>query len=92
MNVIEDMRGRLRQQFTGSTKPVDGFDVFQPPIAKERVRPRTFRPTANDMPRLPASNIPTPRPKYDTVGRPPKEKKADPLYRKKPRNIFGGWL
>lgn len=50
-----------------------------------------FRVTANNMPRLPQSKIPQPRPRYDRVGRPPKaQKELPPL--KKPKNIFEGWL
>jgi len=82
MNAIEDMRERLRENFTGAAKPLKGLSVSS-----------VFRPTANDMPRSPQSSIPNPKPKYDTVGRPAKEKKSEPpLYRKKPRDIFGGWL
>lgn len=82
MNVIEDMRERLRENFRGGLKPLKGYDV----------NPQ-FRPTANDMPRKPASSIPNPKPKYDTVGRPAKAKPTEPpLYRKKPKDIFGGWM
>ena len=80
MNAIEDMRQRLTEAFSNK-KPLQGLSVSS-----------VFRPTANDMPRSPQSNIPNPRPKYDSVGRPPKETKEDPLFRKKPRDIFGGWL
>jgi hypothetical protein len=115
MNVIEATRQRLVEAFSGGRKldgfgvfqtpiakekrpfgKLDGFGVFQTPIAKEKRPPdrkrRTFRPTANDMPRLPASNIPTPRPRYDHVGRPPGKSKEQPLFRKRPRNIWDGWL
>jgi hypothetical protein len=77
MSSIEDMRERLTENFRGAAKPLKGL---------------TFRPTANNAPRLPQSTIPSPKPKYDTAGRPPKETKEPSLYRKKPRNIFGGWL
>jgi len=81
-NPIEDMRERLREQFRGAAKPLKGLDVSS-----------VFRPTANDMPRMPQSRIPSPKPRYDKAGRPPKEARSEPqLYRKKPRDIFGGWL
>ena len=80
MNAIEDMRLRLTEAFSNK-RPLQGLSVSS-----------VFRPTANDMPRLPASNIPNPKTKYDTVGRPPKENKEQSLYRKKPRDIWGGWL
>lgn len=49
-----------------------------------------FRVTANNMPRLPQSKIPSPKVKYDRVGRPSKaEKELPPI--KKPKNIWGGW-
>ena len=85
MNVIEDMRARLQEQFVGRKKPPKGYDVSS-----------VFRPTANDMPRKPQSNIPTPRPRYDNAGRPAKRNSTglptEPTYRKKPKDIFGGWL
>lgn len=82
MNAIEDMRQRLTEAFSGSKKPLKGMNVSS-----------VFRPTANDMPRLPASNIAKPKPKYDNVGRPPTGKSTEqPLFRKKPRNIWDGWL
>jgi len=81
MNAIEDMRERLRARFRGQAKPLKGFDIS------------SFRPTANDMPRFPQSSIPSPKPKYDTPGRPPKGTRPEPQpFRKKPRDIFGGWL
>lgn len=81
-NPIEDMRERLSEQFRGAAKPLKGLSVSS-----------VFRPTANDMPRLPQSNIPSPKPRYDTPGRPSKESKPEPqLFRKKPRDIWGGWL
>ena len=81
-NPIEDMRERLKEQFTGAAKPLKGLSVSS-----------VFRPTANNMPRLPQSTIPNPKPRYDTPGRPSKESRPEtPLFRKKPRNIFGGWL
>ena len=89
MNVIDDMRARLQQNFRGMKKPVEGLGIFQTPIAKQQ----TFRPTANNMPRTPQSSIPNPRPKYDTAGRPPVRKdNTPPLYRTKPKDIWGGWL
>jgi hypothetical protein len=82
MNAIEDMRERLTEEFNGGMKPLKGLSVSS-----------VFRPTANDMPRLPQSNIPNPKPKYEHAGRPSKETKpGTPLYRKKPRDIWGGWL
>jgi hypothetical protein len=81
-NPIEDMRERLREQFRGAAKPLKGLSVSS-----------VFRPTANDMPRLPQSRIPEPKPRYDRPGRPSREAKPEPqLFRKKPRDIFGGWL
>lgn len=81
-NPIEDMRERLSEQFRGDVKPLKGLSVFS-----------VFRPTANDMPRLPQSNIPEPKPRYERPGRPSKESKPEPqLFRKKPRDIWGGWL
>ena len=82
MNLIEEMRERLTEQFTGAAKPLKGLRVSS-----------VFRPTANDMPRMPQSRIPNPKPQYDRPGRPSKEEKPEPqLYRKKPRDIWGGWL
>jgi hypothetical protein len=82
MNAIEDMRERLKEQFSGAAKPLKGLSVSS-----------VFRPTANDMPRLPQSRIPEPKARYDRPGRPSKETKPEPsLFRKKPRDIFGGWL
>jgi len=82
MNVIEDMRERLSEQFRGAAKPLKGLRVES-----------VFRPTANNMPRMPQSRIPEPKPKYDKPGRPSRETKPEPqLFRKKPRDIFGGWL
>lgn len=82
-NPIEDMRERLKGNFIGVTKPLKGLGIT------------AFRPTANDIPRLPQSNIPSPKPKYDSPGRPSKGTdiyKAPELHRKKPRDIWGGWL
>ena len=82
MNAIEDKRERLKEQFRGAAKPLKGYSVSS-----------VFRPTANDMPRLPQSSIPNPKPRYDTPGRPSKESRPEtPLFRKKPRDIFGGWI
>jgi len=85
MNPIEDMRERLKEQFSGAAKPLKGLSVSS-----------VFRPTANDMPRSPQSSIPNPKPNYDRPGRPPKGERqlggTIPLFRKKPRDIFGGWL
>jgi len=80
-NPIEDMRERLSEQFRGAAKPLKGLSVSS-----------VFRPTANDMPRLPQSTIPNPKPRYDTPGRPSGKTTEPQLFRKKPRNIFGGWL
>ena len=80
-NPIEDMRQRLSEQFAGKKKPPQGFGVSS-----------VFRPTANDMPRSPQSNIASPKTSYDSPGRPSKETKTTPLFRKKPENIWGGWL
>lgn len=82
-NPIEDMRERLKENFTGVTKPLKGLGIT------------AFRPTANDMPRMPQSSISSPKAKHDTVGRPAKKEdiyKPPELYRKKPRDIWGGWL
>ena len=65
-NVIEEMRDRLTERFS---------QPFKKPIQGLRI-------TANDMPRMPQSRIPNPKPKYDMPGRPPI---------KKPKDIFGGW-
>ena len=81
-NPIRDMRDRLTESLSGNAKPNKGYKLTG------------FRPTANDMPRLPQSNIPSPKQSYDRVGRPSKGTdiyKAPELYRKKPRDIFGGW-
>lgn len=77
MNQIEDMRARLSNRFRGNRKPLQGFNV-----------------TANNMPRSPQSSIPHSKPKYDTVGRPSGKHLPEnpPLYREKPKDIFGGWL
>jgi hypothetical protein len=81
-NPIEEMRERLKEQFSGAAKPLKGLSVSS-----------VFRPTANDMPRLPQSRIPEPKPKYEKPGRPSKESRPEPsLFRKKPRDIWGGWL
>jgi len=83
-NPIEDMRLRLTEQFTGRAKPMQGLNVSS-----------VFRPTANNMPRSPQSNIPFPKTRYDSPGRPSKGTdiyKPPDLYRKKPKDIWGGWL
>ena len=81
-NPIEDMRERLSENFRGAAKPLKGLSVSS-----------VFRPTANDMPRLPQSNIPSTKPRYDRPGRPSKGTPPEPsLFRKEPRDIFGGWL
>jgi len=82
-NPIRDTRDRLTEQLSGSRKPNKGLQLTG------------FRPTANDMPRLPQSSIPSPKQSYDRVGRPSKGTdiyKPPALYRKKPENIWGGWL
>jgi len=80
-NPIGDMRQRLTERL-GRGKSAQGFGVSS-----------VFRPTANDMPRLPQSNIPSPKPRYDSPGRPSKATKSEPsLFRKKPKDIWGGWL
>ena len=84
MNPIQEMRKRLTEGFNGGVKPLQGLEVTS-----------VFRPTANDSPRLPQSTIPTPKPRYDKAGRPPRETdiyKPPELYRKKPRDIWGGWI
>lgn len=81
-NPIEEMRERLKENFMGAAKPLQGLSVSS-----------VFRPTANDMPRSPQSPIPKPKAQYDSPGRPSKESKPEtPLYRKKPKDIWGGWL
>jgi len=80
---IQDMRDRLTKRLSGTVKPNEGL------------RLTGFRPTANDMPRLPQSIIPSPKQSYDRVGRPSKGTdiyKPPDLFRKKPKNIWGGWL
>jgi len=79
MNAIRSMRERLSENLRGAAKPLKGFDVG-------------FAPTRNNEPRLPQSNIPSPKDRYDVPGRPPKESNELPMYRKKPRDIWGGWL
>lgn len=78
-NPIEEMRDRLSQKFGGATKPIQGLRV-----------------TANDAPRLPQSNIASSKARQDKVGRPsvkPRQLPDNvPLQRKKPRDIWGGWL
>jgi hypothetical protein len=78
-DLIQEMRDRLVERFSGTKKPIQGLRV-----------------TADNTPRLPQSRIPTSRPRYDIAGRPPKVTKSlpenVPLQRKKPRDIFGGWL
>jgi len=82
-NPIEEMRERLSERFRGAAKPLSGLRITE------------FRPTANNMPRMPQSNIPRLKDRYDTVGRPAKETdiyKPTEIFRKKPRDIWGGWL
>lgn len=79
-NPIEEMRDRLSEQFSGTRKPITGLRV-----------------TANDMPRLPQSSIPNSKARQDRAGRPAKAPARQlpentPLQRKKPRDIWGGWL
>ena len=52
-NLIQDMRDRLSQGFSGTRKPLQGLRV-----------------TANDMPRLPQSNIRSSRERQLSRGRP----------------------
>ena len=80
-NPIEDMRERLSEQFRGTAKPLGGLSVSS-----------VFRPTANDMPRLPQSSIPDPKPRYDNAGRPSGKREELQLFRKKPRDIWQRWL
>ena len=62
-------------------KPMEGLGIKDIP------------PTANKMPRFPQSSIPEPKPRYERAGRPPKGTRPEPQpFRKKPRDIFGGWL
>ena len=49
-----------------------------------------IRVTANDMPRLPQSNIRTPSVRYEGAGRPRKEEQTLPPI-EKPKNIWQGW-
>jgi len=82
-NPIEDMAERLSKRFRGPRKPLEGFKITE------------ISPTRNNAPRLPQSTIPSPKPRYERAGRPSKGTdiyKAPELYRKKPRDIFGGWL
>lgn len=81
-NPIEDMRERLIKRASGVVEPIQGLKITQ------------FRPTANNAPRLPQSTIPSPKARYDRVGRPAKAegRLPVPLERKKPRDIWGGWL
>ena len=83
-NSIQEMRKRLTEGFNGGLKPLSGLEVTS-----------VFRPTANDSPRLPQSSIPRPKDRHDRVGQPAKEidiYKPPELFRKKPRDIWGGWL
>lgn len=83
-NPVSEMRQRLKEGFNGGMKPLKGYEVTS-----------VFRPTANDAPRLPQSSIPNPKDRYDRVGQPAKKEdiyKTPELYRKKPRDIWGGWL
>jgi hypothetical protein len=81
-NPVRNTRERLSENFRGAAKPLKGLSISS-----------VFGPTRNNEPRLPQSNIPSPKPRYETVGRPPKETKPEiNLFRKKPRNIFGGRL
>ena len=60
MNAIEEMRVRLQERFRGSKEPLKGYDVSYLP---QRV-------TQNTAPRLPQSQIPSPKPSYSRPGRP----------------------
>ena len=80
-NPIEDMAERLSKRFRGPRKPLEGFKITE------------ISPTRNNAPRLPQSTIPSPKPRYERAGRPSKESRPEtPLFRKKPRNFFGGWI
>ena len=72
-NPIRDMRERLSEQLGGNVKPNKGLKLT------------SFRPTANDMPRLPQSSIPRPKQSYDRVGRPSKPQ----LYTERNPKTFG---
>jgi len=80
-NPIEDMRERLSERFRGARKPLKGL--------------RIISPTANNTPRMPQSNLPRTKDRHDRVGQPSKSETRLPEnkpFRKKPRDIFGGWL
>ena len=62
MNAIEEMRQRLQERFRGGRKPLKGYDVSYMP---QRV-------TQNVAPRMPQSQIPSPKPRYSRAGRPTK--------------------
>jgi hypothetical protein len=83
-NSIQDMRDRLSERFGRASTPLKGLKLTE------------YRPTANNAPRLPQSTIPSPKARQDRVGRPSVETRQlpenVPLTRKKPRDIWGGWL
>lgn len=74
-NPIEEMRNRLVEEFSRPLQPNKGLSLS--PFRRE---------TANDMPRMPQSNIPNQKAKYYRAGRPPK---AEPQKFKK---SWEGWL
>ena len=61
MNAIDNMVERWKEEFNGIRKPLRGLDINR------------IRPTANNAPRLPQSQIPSPKPQYSSPGRPKKE-------------------
>lgn len=73
MNAIEEMRQRLVEEFSKPLKPMGGMSLTP------------FRITANDMPRMPQSNIPTEKARYSRAGRP---SKVEP---QKFRTNWEGW-
>jgi hypothetical protein len=75
-DLIQEMRDRLSEKFSGAMKkPIQGLQVV----------------TANNIPRLPQSKIPSPRPRYEKAGRPPEAKRQLPNIPRK-KDIWGGWL
>jgi len=76
MNAIEEMRVRLQERFRGVKEPMKGLDI--------NYFPRTV--TQNNAPRLPQSNIPSPKVSYSRPGRP---SKTEPSKFKK---YWEGWI